>query len=63
VDALINSVNGFGRVSSAPFVLSWGRETGDPAIAQSQKVRPEFTAFGWTVWILTERVPFISVVD
>lgn len=37
------------------------RETGDPTIVQSQKVRPEFTAFGQTDWPLTEQVRFTSV--
>jgi hypothetical protein len=37
------------------------RQTGDPTIVQSQKVRPEFTAFGQTIWPLTEQVRFLSV--
>jgi len=37
------------------------RQTGDPTVVQSQKVRPEFTAFGQTIWPLTEQVRFLSV--
>ena len=37
------------------------KQTGDPTIVQSQKVRPEFTAFGQTIWPLTEQVRFLSV--
>jgi hypothetical protein len=37
------------------------RQTGDPTIVQSQKIRPEFTAFGQTIWPLTEQVRFLSV--
>ena len=36
------------------------RETGDPTVVQSQKVRPEFTAFGQTVWSLTDQLRFIA---
>jgi hypothetical protein len=36
------------------------RKTGDPTVVQSQKVRPEFTAFGQTDWPLTEQVRFLS---
>ena len=36
------------------------RRTGDPTIVQSQRVRPEFTAFGQTDWSLTNQVRFIS---
>jgi hypothetical protein len=35
-------------------------ETGDPTIVQSQRVRPEFTAFGQTVWSLTDQARFTS---
>ena len=31
------------------------RQTGDDTVVQSQKVRPEFTAFGQTIWPLTEQ--------
>jgi hypothetical protein len=37
------------------------RQTGDPTIVQSQKVRPEFSAFGQTDWPLTEQTRFSSV--
>jgi hypothetical protein len=37
------------------------RQTGDPTTVQSQKVRPEFSAFGQTEWPLTRQVRFISV--
>lgn len=37
------------------------RQTGDPTIVESQKVRPEFSAFGQTEWPLTEQVRFTSV--
>jgi hypothetical protein len=37
------------------------RQTGDPTTVQSQKVRPEFSAFGQTQWPLTDQVRFISV--
>jgi beta-lactamase class A len=37
------------------------RQTGDPTIVQSQRVRPGFTAFGQTNWSLTNQVRFTSV--
>jgi hypothetical protein len=36
------------------------RSAGDTTIVQSQKVRPEFTAFGQTTWPLTAQVSFVS---
>lgn len=36
------------------------RQTGDDTVVQSQKVRPEFTAFGQTIWPLTEQAKFLS---
>jgi hypothetical protein len=36
------------------------RQTGDSTIVQSQKVRPEFTAFGQTDWTLSDQARFIS---
>lgn len=37
------------------------RDTGnDPTIVQSQKVRPEYTAFGQTDWQLTNQVRFLA---
>lgn len=37
------------------------RETGDATTVQSERVRPEFSAFGQTEWSLTDQVRFISV--
>jgi hypothetical protein len=37
------------------------RQTGDPTNVQSQKVRPEFSAFGQTDWALVDQARFISV--
>jgi hypothetical protein len=37
------------------------RETGDPTTVQSQRVRPEFSAFGQTDWSLTDQVRFLSI--
>jgi hypothetical protein len=37
------------------------RETGDPTTVQSQRVRPEFSAFGQTDWSLIDQVRFTSV--
>jgi beta-lactamase class A len=37
------------------------REAGDETKVQSQKVRPPFTAFGQTIWSLTEQAKFISL--
>ena len=37
------------------------RQTGDYTIVQSQKARPEFTAFGQTIWPLTEQARFLAV--
>lgn len=36
------------------------RETGDPTTVQSQKVRPEYTAFGQTDWSLAHQALFLS---
>lgn len=36
------------------------QETGDNTVVQSQKVRPEFTAFGQTDWPLTEQARFLA---
>jgi serine/threonine protein kinase len=35
-------------------------DAGAPTIVQSQKVRPEFSAFGQTIWSLTDQVRFLS---
>lgn len=37
------------------------RETGDPTVVQSEKVRPEFTAFGQTIWRLDDQLRFMAV--
>ncbi|MEW2478850.1 hypothetical protein AB0876_04600 [Mycobacterium sp. NPDC049093] len=37
------------------------RQTGDPTIVQSQRVRPEFSASGQTDWPLEDQARFISV--
>lgn len=37
------------------------RQTGDPTIVQSLRVRPEFSASGQTDWPLTDQVKFTSV--
>jgi hypothetical protein len=36
------------------------RQTGDPTTVQSQRVRPEFSAFGQTEWPLAEQARFTS---
>jgi hypothetical protein len=36
------------------------RQAGDPTTVQSQRVRPEYSAFGQTVWPLTDQARFIS---
>ncbi|QLL05625.1 serine hydrolase [Mycobacterium vicinigordonae] len=36
------------------------QETGDPTTVQSRKVRPEFTAFGQTIWSLANQAHFIA---
>jgi hypothetical protein len=47
-------------VTAAHKVEAVLRSAGDPTIVQSQKVRPEFTAFGQTDWPLTDQVAFTS---
>ena len=47
-------------VTAAHKVEAVLRDTGDPTIVQSQKVRPPYTAFGQTNWSLTDQVRFIS---
>ena len=47
-------------VTAAHRVEAVLRSTGDPTVVPSQKVRPEFTAFGQTLWPLTEQVSFTS---
>jgi hypothetical protein len=48
-------------VTAARKVEAVLRQTGDSTTVQSQKVRPEFTAFGQTDWSLTDQVRFTSV--
>jgi hypothetical protein len=36
------------------------RQTGDPTVVQSHRVRPEYTAFGQTDWSLVNQVRFVS---
>jgi hypothetical protein len=47
-------------VTAAHKVESVLSETGDATAVQSQRVRPEFSAFGQTVWSLTDQVRFTS---
>lgn len=37
------------------------RETGDPTTVQSEKVRPQFSAFGQTYWSLDDQTRFLAV--
>lgn len=48
-------------VTAAHKVEAVLRQTGDLTIVQSQKVLPEFTAFGQTDWSLTDQARFTSV--
>ena len=36
------------------------QETGDPTAVESRRLRPEFTAFGQTIWSLTNQVRFTA---
>ena len=36
------------------------REAGDPTIVESRKLRPEFTAFGQTIWSLVNQIRFTA---
>jgi hypothetical protein len=47
-------------VTAAHKVEAVLRKTGDPTTVQSQRVRPEFTAFGQTAWPLTNQARFVS---
>jgi hypothetical protein len=47
-------------VSAAHKVEAVLREAGDFTTVQSQKVRPEFTAFGQTDWSLTDQARFLA---
>jgi hypothetical protein len=48
-------------VTAAGKVEAVLRQTGDSTTVQSQKVRPEFSAFGQTDWSLTDQSRFTSV--
>ncbi len=47
-------------VTAAAKVEAVLRDTGDPTTVQSQKVRPEYTAFGQTDWSLANQALFLS---
>jgi hypothetical protein len=47
-----------GAASAVQDVL---RQSGDPTVVQSQKVRPEFTAAGQTIWPLVDQARFMAV--
>jgi hypothetical protein len=47
-----------GAASAVQDVL---RQSGDPTVVQSQKVRQEFTAFGQTMWPLVDQARFMAV--
>lgn len=36
------------------------RQTGDPTVVESRRVRPQYTAFGQTIWSLTNQEHFLS---
>lgn len=46
--------------TAATKVESVLRESGDPTVVQSQKVRPEYTAFGQTDWSLSDQARFMG---
>jgi hypothetical protein len=45
---------------AGPKVQQILQDTGDPTIVEHRKVRPEFTAFGQTIWSLTNQVRFLA---
>jgi hypothetical protein len=47
-------------VTAAAAVGSVLRETGDPTIVESRKLRAEYTAFGQTAWSLAHQALFLS---
>ncbi|MFO7164081.1 serine hydrolase [Mycolicibacterium hassiacum] len=47
-------------VTAAQKVDAVLREAGDPTVVQSQRVRPEFTAFGQTQWSLDHQATFLA---
>jgi hypothetical protein len=36
------------------------REAGDPTVVQASRIRPEYTAFGQTIWSLTDQERFLA---
>lgn len=46
--------------SAAAKVQQILQETGDPTNVESRKLRPEFTAFGQTIWSLADQVHFTA---
>ncbi len=53
-ESLGDPVTAAGKVQA---VLS---QAGDPTVVQSQRIRPEYTAFGQTEWSLSNQVHFLS---
>lgn len=47
-------------VTAAAKVQEVLAETGDPTVVESQKIRPEFTAFGQTQWSLEHQAMFLA---
>ena len=47
-------------VTAAKKVEAVLRETGDPTTVESRKIRPEYTAFGQTIWSLDNQVRFTA---
>jgi hypothetical protein len=47
-------------ISAAKQVEAILQETGDPTTVQSRKLRPEFSAFGQTIWPLPDQVRFAA---
>jgi Beta-lactamase enzyme family len=47
-------------IAAAKRVQQILRETGDPTIVESRKLRPEFTAFGQTIWSLVNQIRFTA---
>jgi hypothetical protein len=47
-------------VTAAGKVQEVLRENGDPTIVESRKLRPQFTAFGQTIWSLADQAHFIA---
>lgn len=47
-------------VSAARKVDAVLRETGDPTVMQNRRIRPEYTAFGQTIWALADQEQFLA---